>query len=65
MCDRRSLRDIAGQIGTSFGAVQSILTDMLAMPKVSARWVPECLSKIRRRADLIFLLLWYFLLIVM
>ena len=32
MCDRRrSLHDIARQIGISFGAVQSILTDILGM----------------------------------
>ena len=52
MCDRRrSLHDIARQIGISFGAVQSILTDLLGISKVSARWVPRML--IRRRAGLI------------
>ena len=36
------MHDIARQIGISFGAVQSILTDILGMSKVLARWVPEC-----------------------
>ena len=42
MCDRRrDLRSIVNEVGISFGAVQSILTDILGMSKVSARWVPE------------------------
>ena len=41
MCDRRrNLRDIASEVDISFGALQSILTDILEIPKVSARWVP-------------------------
>ena len=37
ICDkRRSLHDIARQIGISFRAVQSIFTDILGMSKVSA-----------------------------
>ena len=56
ICGRlRSLRDIATQIGISFGVVPSVLTDILGMSKVSARWVPRMLTKIRRRAGLIFL----------
>ena len=40
MCDRsRSLHVIAVQIGISFGVVQTILTGILGMSKVSARWV--------------------------
>ena len=40
MCDRRqAMRSIASEVGISFGAVQSILTDILGMSKVSARWV--------------------------
>ena len=40
MCDRRKrLFDIARQIGISFGAFQSILTNSLEMSKISARWV--------------------------
>ena len=43
MCNRRrSLHDVASQIGINFGPVQSILTNSLEMSKVSARWVPEC-----------------------
>ena len=37
MCD---LQSIASEVGISFGAVQSILTDILGMSKNSARWVP-------------------------
>ena len=40
MCDRKSLHDIARQIGISSGAVLSISTDILGMSKLSARWVP-------------------------
>ena len=42
---RRSLHDIAGQIGISFGAVQYILTNILGMSKASARRVPRMLTK--------------------
>ena len=36
-CDRRLyLRDIASEVGISFGAVQTILTYILRMSKVSA-----------------------------
>ena len=45
MCDRRSLCDIARQIGISFGAVQSILAYILGMSIVSARWVFRMLTK--------------------
>ena len=42
MCDRRrDLRSIASAVGIRFGAVQTILTDILDMSKVSARWVPR------------------------
>ena len=41
MCDkRRDVRGIASEVGMSFGAVQSILTNILGMSKVLARWVP-------------------------
>ena len=41
MCDeRRDLWSIASEVGISFWAVQSILTDILGMSKVSARWMP-------------------------
>ena len=40
---KRDLRSIASKVGTSFGAVESILTNILGMSKVSARWTPrEC-----------------------
>ena len=40
MCDRRRyLRSIASEVGIRFGAVQLILTDILGMSKVSARWL--------------------------
>ena len=52
MCDRRSLCDISRQIGIGFGAVQSILTDVLGMSKVSARWVPRMLTKDRKKSRL-------------
>ena len=45
MCDRRrDLRSIASEEGISYGAVQTILTDILGMSKVSARWVPRMLT---------------------
>ena len=48
MCDRRrSLDDIARQIGMSSGALQSILTDILGMSKVSASRVTRMLKKSR------------------
>ena len=49
MLDRRSLRDIAGQIGISYGAYQSILTDILGISKASASWVPRMLSKDQKK----------------
>ena len=43
MCDRkRDLRSIPSEVDISFGAVQSILTGILGISKVSARWVPRC-----------------------
>ena len=51
MCDRRrSLCDIAGQTGICFGAVQSVLIDILGMSKVSARWVPGMLTKDQKKS---------------
>ena len=45
MCDRRrDLQNIAREVGIRCGAVQSILTDILGMSKVSARWVPRMLT---------------------
>ena len=42
------------KVGIHFGPVQSILSDILGMSKVSARWVPECWPNIRREQA------WYF-----
>ena len=53
ICDRRrDLRSIASEVGISFGAVQSILTDILGMSKVSARWVPRMLTGDQKRTRL-------------
>ena len=42
MCDRRrDLGSLASEVDISFGTVQSILTDILGMSKVSARWCHE------------------------
>ena len=43
------MRDIARQISISVGAVQSILTDVLGMSEVSARWVPRMLTKDQKK----------------
>ena len=53
LCDRRrSLCDIARQIGISFGTVQSVLTNILEMSKVSATWVPRILTKDQKNSRL-------------
>ena len=53
ICDRRrDLRSIASEVGLSFGAVQTILTDILGMPKVSARWVPRIMTDEQKRPRL-------------
>ena len=39
-------------MGVSFGAVQSIQTDILGMSKVSARWVPLMLTDDQKRTQL-------------
>ena len=41
---RRDLRSIVSKVGKSFGAVQSILTDILGTSKVLTRWVPQMLT---------------------
>ena len=45
MCDKRQdLQSIAtcSEVGIRFGAVQSILTDILGMSKILACWCHEC-----------------------
>ena len=45
ICERRNLRDIASEVFISFGGVQSILTDILGMSKVTATGVPRMLTE--------------------
>ena len=53
MCDRRrDLQTFASKVGISFGAVQTILTDILGMSKVSATWVPRMLTDDQKRCQL-------------
>ena len=49
---RRDLRGIASEVGIAFGSVQSILTDILGMTKVSARKVPRMLTNDQKRTRL-------------
>ena len=50
MCDRkRYLRSIASEVGTTFGAVQSFLTDIFGISKVSARRLPRMLIDDQKR----------------
>ena len=49
MLNRRSLRDIVGQIGICYGAYQSILTNIFGISKASARWVPRMLSRDQKK----------------
>ena len=53
MCERRrDVGSIASELSISFGAVQSILTDILGMPNVSARWVPQMLTEDQKKTQL-------------
>ena len=53
MCERRrDLRSIVSAVGIRFGAVQLILTAILGMSKVSARWVMRMLTDDRKRTQL-------------
>ena len=53
MCDkRRDLRSIASEVGTNFGAVQTILMDIVSMYKVSAIWVLRTLTDDQKRCRL-------------
>ena len=38
-------------MGISFGAVQSTLTSILGMSKISARWVPRMLANDQKRVE--------------
>ena len=46
---RRDLRSTASEVGIRFWAVQTILTDILGMSKVSAKWVPRMLTDDQKR----------------
>ena len=46
------MRSIASEVGISFWAVQSILTDILDMSKVLARWVPRMWTYDQKRTQL-------------
>ena len=53
MCDRRrDLGSIASEIGIRFGTGQTILTDILGVSKVLARWVPRMLTDDQKRSRL-------------
>ena len=53
MCDRRrDLRSITSQVGISFRAIQSILSYILGISKVSARWVLRMLTDDQERTRL-------------
>ena len=41
---RRDLRSIASEVGIYFGAMEAILTNIMGMSKVSARWVQGMLT---------------------
>lgn len=44
--DRRmTCEEIASEVGVSHSSVYRILTERLGMKKISARWVPHCLTK--------------------
>ena len=51
--DRRfSIQQIASIIGISLGSVQTVLTEILGMIKLSARWVPRMLTPDQKLARL-------------
>jgi hypothetical protein len=53
MCDRRrDLRTISREVGISFCSIQTILTDVYEMLKVSTRWVPRHLTDDQKRTRL-------------
>ena len=50
ICERRlDLQRIPSKVGRSLGAVQSTLTNILGMSKVSARWLPRMLTNDQKR----------------
>ena len=51
---RREIRSMASEVGISFWAAHSILTDILGMLKVSASWVPQMLPADQKRNQINF-----------
>ena len=51
---RREIRSMASEVGISFWAAHSILTDILGMSKVSASWVPQMLTADQKRNQINF-----------
>ena len=49
--EKRALR-MRDEIGISFGAVQSILSDILGMSNVSTKWVPQMLTNDQKSIQL-------------
>ena len=49
---RRDLQSTASEVARRFGAVQSILTDILGMSKVLGRWVTQMLTDDQKRTQL-------------
>lgn len=48
--DRRlTIREVAGEVGLAFGTVQEILTENLAMRRISAKFVPKVLTEEQRQ----------------
>ena len=53
MCEKsRDLRSIARKVGIIFGAVQSILADILGMSMGLARWILQMLTDDQKRTRL-------------
>ena len=47
-----TVRDLAEEVGMSTGSVHSILTDVLAMRRVSAKFVPKLLTMEQKQLHL-------------
>ena len=55
MCDRtRDMQSIASEVGISFWTAHLILTDILGVTKVSARWVQQMLTADQKGIESIF-----------
>ena len=50
MSDRRvTIRELVKTLGISFGSIQTILSEVLYMKKLSARWVPRMLTEDQKK----------------